>query len=67
MSLKVIHKDTERNVALVQGKNTFPVRMMDWLKFLVCVGDTAIVKKSVVTGEWVMTDYIRYVDNNGGF
>ena len=67
MSLTVIHKDTERNVALVQGKKTFPVHMQNWLKHLVCVGDSAIVTKSPVTGEWIMTDYVRYVDNNGGF
>ena len=61
MSLKVIHKDN--NMALVKGKGkSFPVHLQDWLKHLVCVGDTAIVKKSPVSGEWIMTDYIRYVD-----
>ena len=62
MTLKVIHKDHQRNVALVKSdrsKKSFPVTMMSWLKFLVCVGDIAIVKKSHVSGEWIMTDYIR--------
>ena len=66
MALKVIHK--QGNTALVQSgsKPSFPVQMMKWLQHLVCVGDYAIVKKSPVSGEWIMTDYIRMfgdVDN----
>ena len=59
MSLKVIHK--QGNTALVRNgsKPSFPVTMQKWLKNLVCVGDLAIVKKSPVSGEWIMTDYIR--------
>ena len=62
MTLKVIHK--QGNTALVKGNNgkSFVVTMVDWLKHLVCIGDTAIVKKSQVSGEWIMTDYIRYID-----
>ena len=68
MSLRVIHKDHTTNTCLVRNgsKPSFPVTMMSWLKNLVCVGDLAIVKKSPVSGEWIMTDYIRYmgdVDN----
>ena len=62
MTLKVIHKDHQRNVALVKSdksSKSFPVQLQDWLKNLVCVGDYAIVKKSPVTGEWIMTDYVR--------
>lgn len=60
MSLKIRHIDYKRGVALVQGKNkTFPVTLQKWLRFLVCTGDLAIVKKSPVSGEWIMTDYIR--------
>ena len=68
MALKVIHKDHNTNTCLVQNgsKPSFPVLMQKWLRNLVCVGDLAIVKKSPVTGEWIMTDYIRYIDNVGG-
>lgn len=60
MSLKIRHVDYKRGVALVQGaRKTFPVHLQDWLKFLVVVGDLAIVKKSHVSGEWIMTDYVR--------
>ena len=65
MSLRVIHKDHERKTALVKSDRTqkaFPVTLQDWLRFLVCVGDIAIVKKSHVTGEWILTDYIRNID-----
>ena len=63
MALKVIHIDHKNNTCLVRNgsKPSFPVKMMNWLKFLVCVGDWAIVKKSPVSGEWIMTDYVRYV------
>ena len=63
MSLTVIHK--QGNTALVKSNHSnksFPVTMQNWLKHLVCVGDLAIVKKSQVSGEWIMTDYIRYID-----
>ena len=68
MSLRVINK--QGNKALVQSNRTgksFPVTMMTWLKHLVCVGDLATVKKSPVSGEWIMTDYIRNIDNVGGY
>lgn len=66
MSLRVIH--TQGDTALVRNgsKPSFPVRMMEWLKFLVCVGDIAIIKRSPVSGEWIMTDYIRQIDEIGG-
>ena len=63
MSLTVINK--QGNNALVKSNRSnksFPVTMQDWLKHLVCVGDLAIIKKSPVSGEWIMTDYIRYID-----
>ena len=63
--LTVIHKDHERKTALVKSdksNRSFPVTLQDWLRFLVCVGDIAIVKKSHVSGEWIMTDYIRNID-----
>ena len=61
MALKVIHKDHNTNTCLVQNgsKPSFPVLMQKWLRNLVCVGDLAIVKKSAVSGEWIMTDYVR--------
>ena len=68
MTLTVIHKDVERNVALVKSDKSdesFPVRMLNWTRFLVCVGDIAIVKKSAVSGEWLLTDYIRNIDEVG--
>ena len=65
MSLTVIHK--QGNTALVKGNTgkSFPVIMVDWLKHLVCIGDTAIIKRNHVTGELMMTDYVRYIDNIG--
>ena len=63
MSLTVINK--QGDMALVKSNKSdksFPVHLQDWLKHLVCVGDIAIVKKSPVSGQWIMTDYIRYVD-----
>jgi len=60
MSLKIINVQADKGTALVKGrKRTFPVILQDWLKFLICVGDLAIVKKSPVSGEWIMTDYVR--------
>lgn len=63
MTLTIIHKND--NNALVLNSKTgksFPVQLQAWLKHLVCIGDLAIIKKSPVTGEWVMTDYIRFID-----
>ena len=67
MTLKVIHKDNNHNIALVQDGNkpSFPVLMQKWLRNLVCVGDLAIIKKSPVSGEWILTDYVRVIDNIG--
>ena len=65
MSLTVIHKDTQRKTALVKNNETqrsFPVTMQPWLKHLVCIGDLAIVKRSPVSGEWFLTDYVRVID-----
>ena len=64
MSLRVINK--QGNKALILNNETgksFPVTMQAWLKFLVCVGDLAIVERSPVSGEWYLTDYVRYIDN----
>lgn len=64
MSLRVINK--QGNKALIKNSTTgksFPVTMQKWLQYLVCVGDLAIVKKSPVSGEWYLTDYVRYIDN----
>lgn len=66
MSLTVIHKDIKNNTCLVKSSKTgksFPVKMLNWTRFLVCVGDIAIVKKSPVSGEWLLTDYVRNIDN----
>ena len=65
--LRGIHKDHKRNVALVRdgSKPSFPVLMQKWLRNLVCVGDLAIIKKSAVSGEWILTDYVRVIDNVG--
>lgn len=63
MTLTVIHK--QGNTALILNSKTgksFPVRMLNWTRFLVCVGDIAIVKKSPVSGEWFLTDFIRNID-----
>ena len=62
---KIIHKNKE--TALVKtGNESIPVRMQDWLKHLVCIGDTGIIEKDYVTGEYVMTDYIRNIDEISG-
>ena len=66
MSLTVIHKDVKNNTCLVKSSKTgksFPVKMLNWTRFFVCVGDIAIVKKSPVSGEWFLTDYVRNIDN----
>ena len=66
MTLTVIHK--QDNKALIKNSKTgksFPVRMINWTRFLVQVGDIAIVTKSPVSGEWIMTDYVRNIDNVG--
>ena len=64
MSLTVIHKDSTNGTALVKGKGkSFPVKLQKWLTHLVCVGDTAIVKKSPVSGELIMVDYVRFIDD----
>ena len=63
--LTVKHVDYKRGVALVSStRKTFPVTLQKWLRFLVCPGDIATVKKSVVTGEWIMTDYTRTVGDD---
>ena len=64
MSLRVINK--QGNKALILNNETgksFPVTMQKWLQYLVCVGDLAIVERSPVSGEWYLTDYVRYIDN----
>ena len=56
MSLKVIHKYND--MALVKGKgNSFPVHLQNSLKNKVNIGDIAIVRKSPVSGEWIMTGF----------
>ena len=68
MSLQILN--IQGNKALVKSNRTgksFTVTMMTWLKHLVCIGDLATVKKSPVSGEWIMTDYIRNIDNVGGY
>lgn len=64
--LRIIHKDQDTCLVRNGSKPSFPVKMVSWLKNLVCVGDGAIVKKSPVTGEWYLVDYIRFIDNIGG-
>ena len=69
MSLQVIHKDQDRQVALVKAdgsKQSIPVVMAEWLRYLVCVGDLAIIKKNHVTGELMLTDYVIVIDEVGG-
>ena len=67
MTLTVIHKNNDTALVLSsRSKKSFPVKMMDWLKHLVCVGDIAIVKKSPVSGEWFLTDYVRNIDEISG-
>ena len=63
MTLTVIHK--QGNTALILNSKTgksFPVRMLNWTRFLVSIGDIAIVKRSPVSGEWFLTDFIRNID-----
>ena len=66
--LRIIHKDQDRQVALVKAdgsKQSIPVIMAEWLRYLVCVGDGAIIKRNHVTGELMLTDYVRVIDNVG--
>lgn len=67
MSLKIKHVDYDRGVALVQStRKTFPVTVSKDIKYDICPGDLATVVKSVVTGEWIMTDFIRMVGDIDG-
>ena len=60
MPLKIRHVDYKNGTALVQGKNkTFPVTVSQSIRFDICAGDLAKVVKSAVSGEWIMTDFIR--------
>lgn len=55
---KVINVQHDQNSALVKkDKKAFPVYLTKNTRFLVSVGDLCTVKKSKVTGEWLMTDY----------
>ena len=66
--LRIIHKDDQRQVALVKAdgsKKSIPVKMAEWLRYLVCIGDGAIIKRNHVTGELMLTDYVRVIDNVG--
>ncbi len=59
MSLTIRHVDYKNGTALVQSRNrTFPVTVDKSIRYMITVGDLAKVTKSVVTGEWIMTDYI---------
>ena len=58
MTLTIKHIDYRRGVALVQGaRSTFPVTVAKPIQYLISIGDLATVKKSPVSGEWIMTDY----------
>jgi len=65
MSLKVLNIQGDKALVRNGSKPSFTVTMQSWLKHLVCVGDIAIVKKSPVSGEWFLTDYIRNIDEMG--
>lgn len=55
---KVINVQHDKNTALVKkDKKAFPVHLTKNTRFLVCTGDLCMIKKSKVTGEWLMTDY----------
>ena len=62
---KVINKQGDKALVRNGSKPSFPVTMQKWLQHLVCVGDGAIIKKSPVSGEWFLVDYIRNIDNVG--
>ena len=59
VTLKIKHIDYTNGTALVQGRKTFPVQVSEKIRFDICPGDIAKVVKSVVSGEWIMTDFIR--------
>ena len=59
VTLRIRHVDYKRGTALVQGRKTFPVTVHPNIRFDITVGDLAKVIKSAVTGEWIMTDFIR--------
>ena len=65
--LKCIH--TNYKTALVKSLRTgrsFPVKVVEDIQGLVCVGDKLQVIRSPVSGEWLAVDYIRNIDTVGG-
>lgn len=63
VNLTIKHVDSTNGTALVETMNgkTFPVTLQTWLKHLVRPGYYGTVTKSMVTGEWIMIDYIAQV------
>ena len=59
VTLRIRHVNYTNGTALVQGRKTFPVNVHPTIRFDICAGDLAKVIKSAVTGEWIMTDFIR--------
>ena len=60
IKLPIINIDRTNRTAIVESANKkFPVKMEmpNWKIQDVRLGDDAVVVKSAVTGEWLMTDY----------
>ena len=67
--LPCTHVDNTRGVALVKSFRTgksFPVKLKDDIKYLVCRGDKLHVIKSHVSREWLAIDYTCMTSNRVG-
>ena len=62
-NLTIKHISDDHKTALVENKkgNIFPVNVHPDVRFLIQPGYYGRVVKSVVTGEWIMIDYIAQV------
>ena len=63
VNLTIKHISDDHKTALVENKkgNIFPVNVHPDVRFLIQPGYYGRVVKSVVTGEWIMIDYIAHV------
>lgn len=63
VNLPIKHISDDHKTALVENKkgNIFPVNVHPDVMFLIQPGYYGRVVKSVVTGEWIMIDYIAQV------
>jgi len=52
-----IQKDIKKGLVRTSKGKTFPVTLQDWLLDGIMLMDYVELKKSAVTGEWIVTNY----------